>query len=87
MSDSLQPYDLTMEFSKQEYWSGLPFPSSGDLPDAGIKPRSPALQTDSLPPELEVILFLLKKASTTQIVAWLVIWNTLKSFILPGYFS
>ena len=37
--------------SRQEYWSGLPFPSSGDLPDPGIKPRSPALQTDSLPSE------------------------------------
>ena len=35
----------------QEYWSGLPFPSSGDLPDPGIKPKSPALQTDSLPSE------------------------------------
>ena len=32
-----------MEFSKQEYWSGLPFPSPGDLPDPGIEPRSPAL--------------------------------------------
>ena len=40
---------LSMEFSRQEYWSGLPFPSPGDLPDPGIKPRSPALQTDSLP--------------------------------------
>ena len=40
-----------MEFSKQEYWSGLPFPSPGDLPDPGMKPRSPALQADSLPSE------------------------------------
>ena len=32
-----------MEFSRQEYWSGLPFPSPGDLPNSGIKPRSPAL--------------------------------------------
>ena len=39
----------SMGFSKQEYWSGLPFPSPGALPDPGIKPRSPALQTDSLP--------------------------------------
>ena len=36
------------EFSKQEYWSGLPFPSPGDLPNWGIKPRSATLQTDSL---------------------------------------
>ena len=35
---------LCMEFSRQEYWSGLPFPSPGDLPYPGIKPRSPALQ-------------------------------------------
>ena len=39
---------LSMEFSKQEHWSGLPSPSPGDLPDPGIKPRSPALQADSL---------------------------------------
>ena len=40
-----------MGCSMQEYWNGLPFPSSGDLPDPGIEPRSPALQADSLPPE------------------------------------
>ena len=39
-------------FSRQEYSSGLPFPSPGDLPHPGIKPRSPALQADSLPTEL-----------------------------------
>ena len=37
-----------MEFSRQEYWSGLPCPSPGDLPDLGIEPRSPALQVGSL---------------------------------------
>ena len=42
---------LSMEFSRQEYWSGLPFPSPGDLPDTGIKPGSPALQADYLPSE------------------------------------
>ena len=41
----------SMEFSRQEHWSGLPFPSPGDLPDPGIKPRSPALQADPLPSE------------------------------------
>ena len=40
---------LSMGFSKQEYWSGLPFPFPGDLPDPGIKPRSLALQTDFFP--------------------------------------
>ena len=38
-----------MGFSRQEYWSGLPFPSPGDLPDSGIEPGSPALQTAALP--------------------------------------
>ena len=50
VSDSLQPPRTiqSMEFSRQEYWSGLPFPSPGNLPNPGIKPRSPALQADSL---------------------------------------
>ena len=37
-----------MEFSRQEYWSGQPFPPPGDLPDPGVEPRSPALQADAL---------------------------------------
>ena len=41
----------SMEFSRQEYWSGLPFPSPGDLPDLGIKPWSPILWADALPSE------------------------------------
>ena len=40
---------LSMEYSRQEYWTGLPFTPPGDLPDPGIKPESPALQVDSLP--------------------------------------
>ena len=40
-----------MGFSRQKYWSGLPFHPPRDLPNPGIKPRSPALQADSLPPE------------------------------------
>ena len=43
---------LSMEFSKQEDWSGLPFPSPGDLPNSEIEPMSAALQEDSLPMEL-----------------------------------
>ena len=38
-----------MGFPRQEYWSGLPFPPPGDLPNPGIKPASPTLQADSLP--------------------------------------
>ena len=41
----------SMRFSRQEYWSGLPFPSPRDLPDPGIEPRSPALQADALTSE------------------------------------
>ena len=41
----------SMAFSRQEYWSGLPFPSPGDLPDPGIEPKSPALQADALTSE------------------------------------
>ena len=57
---------LSMGFSRQEYWSGLPFPSPGDHPDPGIKPESAALQADSLPSEPQgspynVILFSNKK--------------------------
>ena len=60
MSDSVIPWTvasqppLSMEFSRQEYWSGLLFPSPADLPDLGIEPGSPALQAASLlsePPE------------------------------------
>ena len=43
---------LSMGFPGKQYWSGLLFPFPGDLPDPGIEPGSPALQTDSLPAEL-----------------------------------
>ena len=49
---TLRLHGLSMEFSRQEYCSGLPFPSPGDLPDSGIEPRSSALQAGSLPFEL-----------------------------------
>ena len=55
LSDSLRPPwtvahqgSLSMDFSRQEYWSGVPFPSPQDLPDPGIIPRCPSLQTDSV---------------------------------------
>ena len=51
VSNSLAP--LSMGFSRQEYWSGLSFPSSGNLPDPGTEPRSPAEQAHSLPTELQ----------------------------------
>ena len=59
VSYSLRPHGLyptrllcPWGFSRQENWSGLPFPSPGDLPNPGIEPRSPASQVDSLPAEL-----------------------------------
>ena len=57
VSNSATPWTVahqappSMEFSRQQYWSGLPFPAPGDLPDPGIEPRSPALQADALPSE------------------------------------
>ena len=53
VSHCLRPHRLlqSMEFSRPEDWSGKPFPSPGDLPNPGIKPRSPILQADSLPTE------------------------------------
>ena len=47
----VQQAPLSMEFFRQEYWSGLPFPSPENLPNPGIEPRSPALQADYLPSE------------------------------------
>ena len=46
-----QQAPLSVGFSSQEYWSGLPLPFPGDLPDPGIKPKSPAFPADSLPSE------------------------------------
>ena len=58
VSDSLRPHGLQpirllrpWDFARQECWSGLPFPSPGDLPDPGIEPWSPTLQADALPSE------------------------------------
>ena len=57
VSDSLRPWTVvyqappSMGFSRQEYWSGVPLPSPGDLPDLGIEPRSPAFQADALTSE------------------------------------
>ena len=52
MFDSLQPYGLSTEFSRQVHWSGLPFPSPEDLPDPRIELVSHAFPADSLPSEL-----------------------------------
>ena len=62
-----------MGFSRQEYWSGLPFPSPGDLPNPGIKPASPvspALLADSLPAESSVSLRTYKGSIETEDTNW-----------------
>ena len=69
--NSLRPHGLpqaplSMGFSRQEFWRGLPFPSPGDLPDPGIEPRSPALQEESLlaePPRKPMV-------ESFQITSW-----------------
>ena len=62
------PVPLSMEFSRVEYWSGLPFSSPGDLPDPGIKPQCPALQADSLPSEPPGKLLFLKAVSPNTVI-------------------
>ena len=69
-----------MEVSRQEYWSGLPFPSPGDFPDPGIEPGSTALQADALPSELQgspniemwmLFIFLIQQISNQrQLCGW-----------------
>ena len=65
---------LSMGFPRQEFWSGLPFPPPGDLPDPGIKPRSPALQADSLP----------LSHLGSESVSHLVVFDTFSRHFLPA---
>ena len=58
------------EFSQQEYWSGLPFPSPGDLPDPGVEPASPALAGGFFTPEP----LLTKRGLVSRLWAWLTGW-------------
>ena len=92
MSDFVTPWTVqSMEFSRPEYWSGQPFPSPGDLPNPGIKPRSSALQADSLPAEPIVYQRYLgnfrklqysdghgsstKQAEVSSLGCWSALWN------------
>ena len=64
---------LSVGFSRQEYWSGLPFPSPGVLPNPGIEPRSPALQADALtsePPGILLKIVSYYKYLFTHIFIW-----------------
>ena len=71
----------SMGFSRQECWSGLPFPSQGDLPDPGIEPRSPALQADALlsePPG--------KPTQYVRITFICLFWNSCSNFLRSSFF-
>ena len=63
---------LSVGFSRQEYWNGLPFSSPRDLPNPGIEPRSPALQADSLPlsykGSLMILRLMIRQISISQII-------------------
>ena len=65
----------SMEFSRQEYWSGLPFPSPGDLSDPGIKPRSPALQAEALPSEPQGKILVFFNVVFNNQHTWFLTWN------------
>ena len=85
MSDSVTPWTVayqapsSMEFSRLEYWSGLPFSSPRDLPNPGIEPMTPALQADSLPlshqgsPYATCILCVFCKAGILKQFSWMVL--------------
>ena len=64
--DCSPPGSSVLGFSRQEHWRGLPGPSPGDLPDPGIKPRSPALQADSLPSEPHLLIIFAAKPYSTR---------------------
>ena len=73
---------LSMEFTRQEYWSELPCPSPGDFPDPGIAPGSPALQADSSLTELQgkpQIISLIKLMKIRTIETFLPIYMKLES--------
>ena len=72
---------LFMEFSRQEYWSGLPFPSPGDLPHPGIEPGSPALQAN-LPGTLLVLLLVEHKLREKKPFCLLMLNQILKNIYI-----
>ena len=92
--DSLWPHGLQPArllcpwgFSGQEYWSGLPFPSPGDLPDPGIKPGSPALQADSLPSEPTENPIYIYIYISIYIYRYIYIYSFFRFFPIIGYYK
>ena len=85
----------SMGFSRKEYWSGLPFPSPGDLPNPGIEPGSPALQVDALTTEvpgkpyicvygLKLNIQRMKIMASGPITSWKIDGETVSHFIFGG---
>ena len=74
----------SMGFSRQEYWSGLPLPSPGDLPDPGIKPRSPALQADALTSEPKLVTTFLPESKCLNSMAVVNIYSDLGAQIIKS---
>ena len=81
MDSSLHQAPPPMGFSRQEYWSGLPFPSPGNLPDPGIEPRSPALSTDTLTSEPQGSVHIPGTREVKQTFK-LVIWKKKKKLLV-----
>ena len=80
----------SMGFSRQEYWSGLPFPSLGDLPNPGIKPRSPALQADALtsePPGYPLDIVVYHTNWFADVKPPLYLWNKSHLNMVYNYFN
>ena len=81
---------LSMGFSRQEHWSGWPFPSPGDLPDARTKPGAPALQADSFPSELPGKPTVVSLNDTELVYNWasdLTLLSFLSTFLLGQKYS
>ena len=77
--DCSSPCSSVYGFSRQGYWNGLPFPSPENLPNTGIKPRSPALQADSLPFELQA-----SERGTSLAVQWLRLRTSITGSMIPS---
>ena len=77
---------LSMGFPRQKYWSGLPFPSPGDLPDPGIKPVSSALQVDSLSLRCQGSLLRITLSIRTEILERIIFYILTDSPMLHIYF-
>ena len=74
---------LSMGFSRQEHWNGLPFPFLGDLPDPGIEPGSPAFQADSLLIGSFILFYLFIFFHLFLLVGGSLLYNIVVVFFLP----